>query len=86
MPPTDASTDTGAGPAPQLGGGVEDTLDLQLPEELFALFREDELAFAPQRTDDGAGHLLDTPACWGRPPPRSGPSSSSPSGSNAIWR
>ncbi|MEU9013712.1 GNAT family N-acetyltransferase [Streptomyces sp. NPDC048479] len=65
MPPTDASTGTGAGPAPQLGGGAEDTLDLQLPEELFAPFREDELAFAPQRTDDGAGHLLDTPACWG---------------------
>ncbi|WP_326653044.1 MULTISPECIES: GNAT family N-acetyltransferase [unclassified Streptomyces] len=65
MSPTDASTGTGAGPVPLLGGGAEDTLDLRLPEELFALFREDELTLAPQPADDDDGHLLDTPAGWG---------------------
>ncbi|MFF3322887.1 GNAT family N-acetyltransferase [Streptomyces sp. NPDC002889] len=68
MPPTDASTDTGPGPAPQLGGGVEDTLDLRLPEELLALFREDGHPLTPGRTaggEDSTGDLLDTPADWG---------------------
>ncbi|MFF4188659.1 GNAT family N-acetyltransferase [Streptomyces sp. NPDC001691] len=40
MPPTDASTDAGTGPAPQPGEAAEDTLDLELPGELVALFRE----------------------------------------------
>lgn len=65
MPPTDASTDTDAGLTPQLGGGAEDTLDLKLPDEILALFQEDEPAFAPLHTDDRAGDLLDTPADWG---------------------
>ncbi|AVZ75703.1 GNAT family N-acetyltransferase [Streptomyces lunaelactis] len=66
MPPTDARTDTGAGPTPQLGRGVEDTLDLRLPEELLALFREDELTFgSPQPDVSRVGDLLDAPADWG---------------------
>lgn len=65
MPPTDASTDTDAGLTPPLGGGTEDTLDLKLPDELLALFREDEPAIVPQHADDGTGDLLDTPADWG---------------------
>ena len=75
MPPTDASTDTGAGPpprlaggspAPQLAGGVEDTLDLRLPEEFLALFREDEASAGPEQADTAAaGDLLDAPAEWG---------------------
>ncbi|MCT9090818.1 acetyltransferase [Streptomyces sp. ASQP_92] len=40
MPPTDASTDAGAGPAAPRGEAAEDTLDLQLPEELVALLDE----------------------------------------------
>ncbi|MFC0845708.1 GNAT family N-acetyltransferase [Streptomyces noboritoensis] len=39
MPPTDASTDAGAGPSPR-PGGAEDTLDMRLPYELVALFGE----------------------------------------------
>ncbi|MGC5345386.1 GNAT family N-acetyltransferase [Streptomyces sp. DT171] len=40
MPPADAHPDTGTGPAPQAGTGTEDTLDLQLSEELLALFAD----------------------------------------------
>lgn len=68
MPPTDASTGTGAGPAPQPGGGVEDTLDLRLPEELLALFRKDELSeerHRPAGEEDSSGDPLDTLADWG---------------------
>ncbi|MFI1397198.1 GNAT family N-acetyltransferase [Streptomyces sp. NPDC020681] len=68
MPPTDASTDTGAGPNPQLTGGVEDTLDLRLTGELLALFRkgEPEPVGAPEQADDStAGDLLDNLAEWG---------------------
>ncbi|WP_328395644.1 acetyltransferase [Streptomyces sp. NBC_00390] len=67
MPPTDASTDTGAGPAPQPGGGVEDTLDLRLPEELLALFRKNEMPVEPHRPageEDSSGDLLDNLADW----------------------
>jgi RimJ/RimL family protein N-acetyltransferase len=75
VPPTDASTDTGAGPppqlagggpAPQLAGGVEDTLDLRLPEEFLALFREDVVSAGSEPADTAAvGDLLDAPAEWG---------------------
>ncbi|GAA2257687.1 GNAT family N-acetyltransferase [Streptomyces amakusaensis] len=70
MPPTDART--GTDPlAPQLAGGekhppgegVEDTLELRIPDELLTLFGEaDQL----RRTDGGAGGpLLDNLAAWG---------------------
>ncbi|MDJ0464322.1 GNAT family N-acetyltransferase [Streptomyces sp. H27-C3] len=42
MPPTDASTDAGTNAAPRAGSSTEDTLDLRLPDELIALFGEDE--------------------------------------------
>ncbi|GGU39915.1 GNAT family N-acetyltransferase [Streptomyces violascens] len=38
MPPTDASTDADADPAPHQGAEADDTLDLELPGELIALF------------------------------------------------
>ncbi|MFD9629853.1 GNAT family N-acetyltransferase [Streptomyces violascens] len=38
MPPTDASTDADADPAPHQGAAADDTLDLELPGELIALF------------------------------------------------
>ncbi|MGW6896847.1 GNAT family N-acetyltransferase [Streptomyces sp. NPDC054919] len=44
MPPADAHTGAGTGPASQAGTGTEDTLDLQLPDEFLALFGEDEPA------------------------------------------
>ncbi|MFF3754462.1 GNAT family N-acetyltransferase [Streptomyces sp. NPDC002018] len=47
MPPTDASADTGAGPAPLTGGGTEDTLDLRLPDDLVALLGECRATAAP---------------------------------------
>jgi RimJ/RimL family protein N-acetyltransferase len=66
VPPTDASTDTGTSPQP--GGGPEDTLDLQLPEELLSLMRETEPATAPHPDHHHAppaDDLLDTPSAWG---------------------
>lgn len=67
MPSTDASTDTGTGPAPPTGGIAEDTLDLRLSEELVALFGEDgPMAGHPPPSDDAStGDLLDAPAGWG---------------------
>jgi RimJ/RimL family protein N-acetyltransferase len=65
VPPTDASTDTGAGPPPQHGEGAEDTLDLRLPDEFLALFREEEPAIDPPQADGAPGDLLDTPGDWG---------------------
>lgn len=66
MPPTDASTDTGAGPTPQLGSGAEDTLELRLPEELLALFRETEpSADSGEAGATATGDLIGTPADWG---------------------
>ncbi|MFE7792397.1 GNAT family N-acetyltransferase [Streptomyces sp. NPDC057460] len=44
MPPADAHTGAGTGPASQAGSGAEDTLDLQLPDEFLALFGEDKPA------------------------------------------
>ncbi|MCX5310208.1 GNAT family N-acetyltransferase [Streptomyces sp. NBC_00154] len=44
MPPADAHTGAGTGPASQAGKGAEDTLDLQLPDEFLALFGEDKPA------------------------------------------
>lgn len=44
MPPADAHTGAGTGPASEAGTGAEDTLDLQLPDEFLALFGEDEPA------------------------------------------
>ncbi|WP_434597492.1 GNAT family N-acetyltransferase [Streptomyces sp. A5-4] len=40
MPPTD--TDAGSNSAPRAGSSTEDTLDLRLPDELVALFGEDD--------------------------------------------
>ena len=66
MPPTDASTDTGTGPTPDPGEGAEDTLDLQLSDELVALFAEGGQAHLPPPQDAGpADGLLDSPAGWG---------------------
>ncbi|MFI9582816.1 GNAT family N-acetyltransferase [Streptomyces sp. NPDC052236] len=76
MLPTDASTDAGAGPTPELGacaedtvdprsGCAEDTLDLRFTDELLALFQEDEPAPGPRQADGAPGELLDTPGDWG---------------------
>ncbi|MEU1077935.1 MULTISPECIES: GNAT family N-acetyltransferase [unclassified Streptomyces] len=56
MPPTDASTDAGAGPTPQPGDG-EDTLDMRLPYELVALFGESraDASGAAEAESDGEG-------------------------------
>uniref|UniRef100_A0AAU2V0W0 Lysine N-acyltransferase MbtK n=1 Tax=Streptomyces sp. NBC_00003 TaxID=2903608 RepID=A0AAU2V0W0_9ACTN len=56
MPPTDAST--GAGPAPHPGEAAEDTLDLELPDELVALFGDSAAGpggWSPDRTDGPLG-------------------------------
>ncbi|MFF7199360.1 GNAT family N-acetyltransferase [Streptomyces sp. NPDC008141] len=66
MPPIDASNGTEAGAAaPQLAESVEDTLDLRIPDELLALFREGEADAAPEQADGCAGDLLDHLAEWG---------------------
>ncbi|TQK51427.1 RimJ/RimL family protein N-acetyltransferase [Streptomyces sp. SLBN-118] len=66
MSPTDASTDTGAGPPTPLGAGAEDTLDLRIPDELLALFREGKpSADCDESEAAAAGDLLGTPADWG---------------------
>ncbi|MEU2112035.1 GNAT family N-acetyltransferase [Streptomyces sp. NPDC019507] len=41
MPPADASADTDGASTPSTGGGVEDTLELRLPDEPVALFGQD---------------------------------------------
>ncbi|MGW2513108.1 GNAT family N-acetyltransferase [Streptomyces scopuliridis] len=66
MPPTDAGTDTGAGPTPRTGGGTEDTLDMRLSDELVVLFGESgPMALTPSYDDPPGGDLLDAPAGWG---------------------
>ncbi|WP_405611057.1 acetyltransferase [Streptomyces sp. NBC_01511] len=67
MPPSDASTDTGAGPGPQLVAGAEDTLDLRLTDDLVALLADVEpvAADAPPPADTRESALLDSPAGWG---------------------
>lgn len=66
MPPIDASNGTEAGaPAPQLAESVEDTLELRIPDELLALFREGEPDADPEQADGCAGDLLDHLAEWG---------------------
>ncbi|MFJ6694493.1 GNAT family N-acetyltransferase [Streptomyces sp. NPDC091272] len=55
MPPTDASTETGAGPAPRTAPGNEDTLDLRLPDEFLALCAAEEAAHAPPAGPKGDG-------------------------------
>lgn len=64
MPPSDARTDTGAGP--DLVGSTEDTLDLLLSDELIALFGHGEPVMADTPHLDGAREspLLDSPAGW----------------------
>ena len=53
MPPTDASTDAEAGPAPHPAGAAEDTLDLQLPDDLLFLLAGP--AAGPGQARPGAG-------------------------------
>lgn len=77
MPPSDASTGTGtstgagagpgAGPGPQPAADAQDTLDLRLPEDLVAMFGEDEQVPAETPPSAGAGEsaLLDFPSRWG---------------------
>ncbi|MFJ8309651.1 MULTISPECIES: GNAT family N-acetyltransferase [unclassified Streptomyces] len=57
MPPTDASTDAGAGPTPQPGEAADDTLDLQLPDEFITLFC-DGAAGSDGSAPDGSGEPL----------------------------
>lgn len=54
MVPADAHTDAATGPAPQADTGAEDTLDLELSEELLALFGEDTPATAAPHLPPGA--------------------------------
>ncbi|MEV8454813.1 GNAT family N-acetyltransferase [Streptomyces sp. NPDC052095] len=71
MAPADAYADAGTGPVPPADTGADDTLDLELPEELRALCGEDARAVGNDR-DRGAGeeptaahsYLLDRPADW----------------------
>ncbi|QXE34310.1 acetyltransferase [Streptomyces sp. GMY02] len=74
MPPADASTGSGAGPAPHPGGGTEDTVDLRLTDELTALFGGGGQAVVPPRPAPApmAGDLLDTPGGWGATPTSAG--------------
>ncbi|MEV4973159.1 GNAT family N-acetyltransferase [Streptomyces scopuliridis] len=66
MPPTDAGTDTGAGPTPRTGGGADDTLDMRFSDELVALFGEGApMSLTPSYDDPPGGDLLDAPADWG---------------------
>ncbi|MFF3285530.1 GNAT family N-acetyltransferase [Streptomyces sp. NPDC003023] len=68
MPPTDAQTADGPGPTPRRERGIEDTLDLRLPQEFLALLREGDPARRPARTEDGGatGILLGNPGHWGQ--------------------
>ncbi|MFJ8077476.1 GNAT family N-acetyltransferase [Streptomyces sp. NPDC096176] len=68
MPPTDAYTESGHGPAPRPGGGAEDTLDLRLPGGFLALIRDGELAPSGQRPTGEAttGDLLGNVGDWGQ--------------------
>ena len=60
MPPTDASTDTDAGP--NSGPDCEETLDLRLPRELLALRVREQPDLSALPPDDD---LLDHVADWG---------------------
>ncbi|MFE9373910.1 GNAT family N-acetyltransferase [Streptomyces sp. NPDC006711] len=74
MPPTDASTDADAGPAPQPAGAAEDTLDLHLPDGLLSLLAESAPEPGPPGPGDSDGDsaagcpagqdLLDSPGDW----------------------
>ncbi|WP_406455593.1 acetyltransferase [Streptomyces sp. NBC_00876] len=61
MPPADAHTDPGTGPAPRAGTGAEETVDLRLTAELLVLLGEDTPAprYGPAGSD-----LLDRPVRW----------------------
>ncbi|MFD6992599.1 GNAT family N-acetyltransferase [Streptomyces sp. NPDC059943] len=70
MPPSDATTDIGAGPGPHLVGGAEDTLDLRLTDDVVALFGDGgpvtaEAADTSRPGGAGGSALLDSPAGWG---------------------
>ncbi|MFG3526498.1 GNAT family N-acetyltransferase [Streptomyces sp. NPDC047917] len=54
MAPADAHTDAGTGPAPQADTAAEDTLDLELSEEILALFGDDPPAGEAMRPLPGA--------------------------------
>ncbi|MFF3958755.1 GNAT family N-acetyltransferase [Streptomyces sp. NPDC001890] len=74
MAPADAHTDAGTGPAPQADTGAEDTLDLELSEEILALFGEDP-------PDTEAPHLPP-----GAPASPSSPAPSVPGGAGSALR
>ncbi|MGW1885421.1 GNAT family N-acetyltransferase [Streptomyces sp. NPDC001970] len=76
MPPTDSSTDSGPSPASPSAESTEDTLDLRLPDDLLALFGQDESddgfqAQVERTAADAVGavldgeDLLDSLAAWG---------------------
>lgn len=50
MPPADPSADSGTPSAPSADGSVEDTLELRLPDELVALFGQDQPPESPTPT------------------------------------
>lgn len=64
VPPTDAHADPGTGPAPQAGTGAEDTLDLQLADELLAFLAPDTPGTPVTEHGAGVCELLDRPAEW----------------------
>ncbi|WP_443059015.1 GNAT family N-acetyltransferase [Streptomyces sp. NBC_00388] len=66
MPPMDASTHTGTGPVPRTDEGSEDTLDLQLSEDLLSLLRTGDPSLGPWQAapDHPGGGLLDSPGAW----------------------
>lgn len=66
MSSIDAGTDTGTTPTAPPGTGVEETLDLRLPEELLSLLRDGDTAGRSAAPDRCPGDdLLDDPGAWG---------------------
>lgn len=72
MQPTDAGTGTGTGTSAQLAGGVDDTLELRLPEQLLAMLREDDLSDSAHTDTTTPTDLLDNLPDWGPIPLPSG--------------
>ncbi|MFD7430247.1 GNAT family N-acetyltransferase [Streptomyces sp. NPDC059818] len=64
MPPTDAHADPGTGPVPRAGTGTEDTLDLELTDDLLALLAQDAPAAPGTEYRAAVSGLLDRPAAW----------------------
>ncbi|MFG2761108.1 GNAT family N-acetyltransferase [Streptomyces wuyuanensis] len=68
MPPTEASAETGGSTTPSTGGGVEDTLELRLPDEFVALLEEDRQPGPPARADQGPPGATPPDGPEGSPP------------------